>query len=532
MPRQQSSAAHVYAQESEWETFCRLITHDDRNSYYVVSSFADGTWTDTAVKKDSLPALGFNPRASFYMTHNGFTSCCRKADQVRQLNALFFDLDCHNQSASQTQATVRKTLLALSQAIKESKLPQPTMTINSGRGVQLFFVLERSVPYRFENGSVNEKALRLFNLVQTGLADILEHIVSPIEGIEVDRATFDFSRVSRIPGTFNAKAGRYASLEQHTEVFHGLSGLLSFIMQRKHLQLKALPQRTSFTHSGNIMRYQPMLMSRLGKLIELQKYRNFDCTGTRELMSFVFYNTAVQIYSRDDAKTRLQSFNSRFNSPLSSKELAGVISSVDKVTNVRGEKGYYLISAQRLTELLALTPQELVALNFFESKRTAERKEQKRLTAERKQARNSQIIALKQQGCTQKEIANAVGCSVRTIASVLKAAGQTITRTNHRERNIILVNRYNKKHLILCNFLSYESLKCPLSASFSVGRARTFKRYWPSSRYLRLLRCSSMTKTPCSLIFVSFQGVLYRCFLIRCLVLLSYGLFRFGRLLQ
>lgn len=526
MSRQQSSAAASSIQESEWETYYRLITHDDRNSYYVVSSCANGTWTDTAVKKDSLPALGFNPRASYYMTHNGFTSCCRKSHQVRQLNALFFDLDCHNQNASRTQATVHRALNVLQQAVEAHLLPQPTMTINSGRGVQLFFVLERSVPYRFESGSINQKAIRLFELVQSGLANTLERIVSPVEGLEVDRATFDVSRVSRIPGTFNAKAGRFASLVQHADVFYSLSNLYSFTQSNTRQKPQCL--RASFAHPASIMRFQPMLMSRLGKLIELQKYRNYNCEGTRELMSFVFYNTAVQIYTRDEAKTRLKTFNDQFIKPLDHKELAGVITSVDEVINIRGEKGYYLIGAQRLTELLALTPQELFDLNFFESKRSIERKEQKQLTAQRKQTRNRTILSLKQEGYTHAQIAKSAGCSPRTVATVLKAAGQTVTRNIPRKRNIILVERYNKKHGILCNFLSYESLKCSPVPSLSHSMLQV------SSGSSFCSRCASVspivTKTLFPLILVSFQRALSfhillvreswrsRCFLYCCLL--------------
>lgn len=536
MPRQQTSAAALYAQESQWETFCRLITHDDRNSYYIVSSYADGSWTDTAVKKDALAALGFNQRASFYMTHNGFTSRCRKSDQVRQLNALFFDLDCHDQSPEDTQATVHATLQLLSRAVDENQLPQPTMTINSGRGVQLFFVLDRSVPYRFEHGLVNEKGIRLFDLVQKGLADILERLVVSIPGIDVDRATFDVSRVSRIPGTFNNKAGRFATLDQHANAFYSLSDLYAFVLQQRGRELHAQALRRNSSRSGNVMHYQPLLMSRLNKIIELQKYRNFDCSGTRELMSFVFYNTAVQIYQREDAKERLAAFNARFANPLADCELKGIVSSVDEVVNVRGEKGYYLIGAKRLVELLALTTKELTALNFFESKRSIERSEQKRLTAQRRLERNNAIVEFRQQGHTQAQIAQLVGCSLRTVAYVLKREGQTTTRNKQVTHNIIPIIRYNKKQRSLCNFLSYESMECSFSLhegfSSNLSTSSTYSYGLFSGRCFRLSDYA-MTKTPFTLISVSFQGALVSWMLSVVFVLRqSFGRYRFGHLLE
>ncbi len=59
------------------------------------------------------------------------------------------------------------------------------------------------------------------------------------------------------------------------------------------------------------------LRSRLANVISLQALRNFDCEGSRELMCFVFYDTAVQLVGQNDASRQLCSFNSRFTQPLS-----------------------------------------------------------------------------------------------------------------------------------------------------------------------------------------------------------------------
>ena len=93
-----------------------------------------------------------------------------------------------------------------------------------------------------------------------------------------------------------------------------------------------------FKKTSSIINYQPLLKSRLAKIIELQKLRNFNCEGNRELMSFVFYNTAVQVYPHEIAQQKLGSFNNNFMNPLNASELKGIIKSVDSVTNLRGER--------------------------------------------------------------------------------------------------------------------------------------------------------------------------------------------------
>ena len=463
MPQPPVGATVSRVQESEWEIFRTLITHDDRNSYYVVSSDASGSWEDTAVKSESLSAIGFNTKSAYYMTHNGFTSACRKSEQVRQLNTLFFDLDCHDRDLQETRAIVIQTLDTLKQAVGDGTLPQPTMTIDTGRGVQLFYVLTRSIPYRTSaNGQVNIKSVKLFENVQKRMASLLDSVISPIEGMSVDRATFDVSRVSRIPGTFNAKARRYASLCDYSfDALYSLSKLSGLIPARTKQPSCKTDLKRAFKKTSSIINYQPLLKSRLAKIIELQKLRNFNCEGNRELMSFVFYNTAVQVYPHEIAQQKLSSFNNNFINPLNVSELNGIIKSVDSVTNMRGEQGYYLIGANRLRELLAMTLEEEVAINFFESKRSVLRKEAKRITKEKRDQRNARIVTLFRQGShTYASIAKQVMCSVRTVATVISSYKQ-----NQHQRVLVNVSRYNKKVLDTCNFLSYEFKECLLFQS-------------------------------------------------------------------
>lgn len=479
MPQLPVGATVSHVQESEWEIFRTLITHDNRNSYYVVSSDASGSWEDTAVKSESLSAIGFNTKSAYYMTHNGFTSACRKSEQVRQLNTLFFDLDCHDRDLQETRAIVGQTLSALKTAVGDGALPQPTMTIDTGRGVQLFYVLTRSIPYRVSaNGQVNIKSVKFFENVQKRMASLLDSVVSSIRGISVDRATFDVSRVSRIPGTFNVKAGRYASLCDYSfDALYSLSKLSELIPARTEQPSYKTDLKRVFKKTSSIINYQPLLKSRLAKIIELQKLRNFNCEGNRELMSFVFYNTAVQVYPHEVAQQKLSSFNNNFINPLNVSELNGITKSVDSVINMRGEQGYYLIGANRLRELLAMTLEEEVAINFFESKRSVLRKEAKRITKEKRDQRNARIVTLYRQGShTYASIAKQVLCSVRTVATVIGSY-----KRNQHQRVLVNLNRYNKKVLDTCNFLSYEFKECLLPQS---------PRFFVTSNY-----CSSLTET-------------------------------------
>ena len=409
-------------EESERETFFRILMHDDRNSYYVLSTCVNGSWSEAAYKKSQLPFVPLGEFVASYVTHNGFVGKRRKTEEVRQLNTLFFDLDCHAAQTRKAREAIDAALALIAAACESRSLPEPSIIVDSGRGVHLYYVLDRSIPYRFASkGAVNAKGIGLFQLVQRRLAQLIEEIIAPLGDIEVDRKVFDFTRVARIPGTYNEAAGCFARLVSVNEAYHDLSNLALWKPTLHREEARPKGKRAPV-----IVNFQPLLLSRLGKIIELQEHRGFSCEGNRELMSFVFYNTAVQVYSREEAKRRLALFNSRFTAPLASCELRGIEKSVDRVVNVRGQRGFYLLSAQKIVELLSLSPEESKQIAFFSSKRAMDRVMAKETTRRKRLARNARIVELyRTDRYTQAEVANEIGCSERTVASVLKEAGMT-----------------------------------------------------------------------------------------------------------
>lgn len=408
--------------ESEAQVFFRTLLQDDRNSFYIVSTDEGGAWHDEAFRAKDLVSRRWYSDANWYVSHNGFTGRRRQTERTRQLNALFFDIDCHSAPIEELSDLVEKIIANVNDAVRASKLPKPSLVVDSGRGVHLYYVLDRSVPYRFRGkGKINAKGERLFKAVQAQIADILEETVAGIGYAQVDRSVFDHARVSRIPGTWNDKAWRFARLVSVCEDYHHLDDLRAYEPARKRKE-EARPR-------GRILTYNPLMMARLGKVRELQEYRGFRCEGNRELMAFVFYNTAVQVYQRDEAVNQLEAFNARYLAPLPQSEIDNVVSSVDNVVNVRGEKGFYLLKADKVAELLALTEEEMAATNFFASKRMMERMEAKRKTKAKRDARNAEIVRLYSTGeMTQEDVSEAVGCSLSTVKAVLASEGLTRRR--------------------------------------------------------------------------------------------------------
>jgi uncharacterized protein (DUF927 family) len=109
----------------------------------------------------------------------------RKAENVRDLKALFLDLDCGEGKPYKTQ---QEALLALKDWYKKYDIPRPTV-VNSGRGLHAYWSLDRA--YTREEWLPVATSLK---------ASCLQ------DGLEIDPAvTSDAARILRIPNTHNFK---------------------------------------------------------------------------------------------------------------------------------------------------------------------------------------------------------------------------------------------------------------------------------------------------------------------------------------
>lgn len=406
-----------------------MLTHDDHDSHYVVSRLHENQWSERSYKAGSLADITFFPDDAYYFTRNGFAGRHRRTDEARQVNALMFDIDCHG---SNPRASVSLVIAALSNAFAGGHMPLPSLQVDTGRGVQLYYVLEKATPCKTKGGTANSKGLDFVRDVEAGLSDRFKEIVSGIKGAEVDESVYDLARVGRIPGTWNPKANRPAQLIGHSFAFHTLGSLLTY-----RRTANTAPKRTS----ARVIMFNRLMTLRLKNLEKLQRLRGYNCHGTRESMCFVHYNTATQIYGPDAAFAHTMAFNAQFTHPLPEADIAQIKRSVDRVViqfgSHKGEMGFYPLRLENLIEKLRMTQQEAENAGFFDNSRQAKRQQAKTDTAQKRQARNVRIVQLFEQGkLTQQQIADESGCSLRTVSSVVNAWK---TQNNKSGRSAVLL---------------------------------------------------------------------------------------------
>ena len=413
----------VSLDQSPAQKFFQMLTHDDRSSFYCIAQRnAAGVWNESFVSAQKLAGYSlFDDTSDWYVSRNGFTQRSRKAERLRQINAFMFDLDCHGAGeavgaeggaagaagagavragASEARAAVAQGIRALERAVQRCVLPEPTMVVDTGRGLHVYYVLDHSLSYRLKGSHFNEKGISFFRAVEKKLLGALRFALSGVPALEPDTAVFDFSRVGRIPGTYNVSAGCFSRLVHCSEQFYGLAQLSQACDVAAHSYASDSPafgEGESSTHSSSLpashqktrfVVFDKLSLSRVGKIQKLQEIRGYDCKGNRELMCFCFYNAAVQVYSnKNDAYEQLAQFNAKFHEPLSVTVLNEIVRSVGKV-------GFYKMSAATIVDKLKMTSREIELTAFFESRRMIERQKAKQVTAEKRLARNVRILAL------------------------------------------------------------------------------------------------------------------------------------------
>lgn len=401
----------------EQRTFIETILHDDRDSSYIVAWTDAGEWRQRPFRAHSISLEGIPSGESVYMTRNGFVGGKREADLCRQVNAMMFDIDCHTASFRED---VPRVINAIDEAVASGALPQPTLVVDTGRGVQVYFVLATSISFRKSNGNLNDMGLAYYKDVEEALASTVRYVVEPLEGTQFDASVLDYSRVGRIPGTFNPKAKRWCTLVSAHSTFYTLKELKAFGSKSPFSQIKRV-------QAVRTKRKKGLLEARLSGIERLQKHRNYDCRGSRENMCFVYYNTATQIYGPDKALEITHDLNRRFVSPLPPADIEQIARTVDKTTVLygehQGEQGFYPLRAATVIEKLFMTNKEMEDIRFFGTKRQRDRAAQRAKNQAAKQDRDARIVRKFRMGSTQQDIADEIGCSKRTVANVLSKNG-------------------------------------------------------------------------------------------------------------
>ncbi|MGL5765423.1 MAG: DNA-binding response regulator [Sarcina sp.] len=318
-----------------------------------------------------------------YISQNTFNNRSRKLIHLKELKALYIDIDCYNKNL--TKEAVKYFL----ENDLYGEIPIPNCLVDSGRGLYYIILLE--------NTSVED--LPKWQLIERYLFDKLEHLGA-------DSKCIDATRVLRVVGSTNSKNGQTVNMIEEYGYRYTLDEIIDNYIpdvwvdekekKKKQNNSSTKPPRVrkKVSHQRNysaIYNLYSLYYSRIQDFYTLVKLRNYEMTGLREITLFLYRHFSNVYYTNDvEALEATLDFNNKFTEPLSEDEviLATASASIEATEKV------YKYSNDKLIEVLQITSLEQEYLTTIISKNEKYKRNNKRRYQKR---RNSA-------GLTKKEI--------------------------------------------------------------------------------------------------------------------------------
>lgn len=403
------------------EQFISMLYHDDHDSNYFICHFKNGKMNPFRTSLDEFDMSQIKEN-DCYISLNGFAAHHRKKRECRQINGIVFDLDYHYPTTPETLEWIKqRNLKYLLDAIDNHLLYEPNIITNTSRGYQFIYLFNNSIAYYCKDSTINEKAIYAYNQIRITIEKQMRDALPDEDYLDIDQNVYDIPRIVRLPGTTNTKTGQKTYLVHINEDYYDFTDFYTK-KEKKTPKQNTKPKQSAGHKKCSGIELQK---ARIEELEKLQQLRGEKCEGYRNYMTFIYYNSAVQIYDKDTAVTKTLEFCNKFptgTEPFSNAQIKAIIRNIDK-NKTKAYKGHYVITKEWIFDKLAITDIEAKQIgitNNFNSR--AKKKQQNQL---KKAERNDKIITMTKEGIKHSDIAKQLGISLRTVQTVLKINGLT-----------------------------------------------------------------------------------------------------------
>jgi hypothetical protein len=310
----------------------------------------NGTWRQYHYRPEELATeLSKWLGEDVYFSQNTFYKPQRRIENIRQLRALYVDVDCHLLNYDPDWVVGKLDL----EVFQDHILPNPNIIIFSGRGLVCIWLLE-PVPYQ---------ALPLWKAVQNYFCEQLNYVGA-------DKKSLDPTRVFRIDGTINSKNKKEVVVEYRHDYRYVLRDLqYEYLPELASNRPPKRGRKPKIVHLHNV---RTLHYARLLDLVKLAELRDYDLKGYRELFCFLYrYWSCCFTDDPEQALQQVLEFNSEFKEPLSVHEAIRATRSAEKAWRAKSDakaneeaikKGYpgagYNLKNSTIIRWFDITPEE------------------------------------------------------------------------------------------------------------------------------------------------------------------------------
>ncbi len=351
-----------------------------------------------------------------YISQNTFNNRSRRLTHLKELKALYIDIDCYkvNLSKEATKYFLENDLYG--------QIPVPNMLIDSGRGLYYIIFLE--------NTKVED--LPKWQLVE-------RYLYEKLKNLGADNKALDATRVLRVVGSTNSKNNELVKVIDTYDYQYTLDEIIeNYIPEvnedRKEKQkpkgVRKKGRKKKFVSLFNLYNLYYTRFKDIKKLVEI---RNYEMTGYREITLFLI-RYFLNVYHGDDdlVMEEVIEINNSFTEPLEINEVfnatrSGAIGATESV---------YKYSNDKLIKLLDITPSEQKEMATIIGKsekyyrnnknRRDNRRDENGLTQRESSKLNNEneILELKRKKYTLKQISEKLNLSIDYVKKVSRKANR------------------------------------------------------------------------------------------------------------
>ena len=351
-----------------------------------------------------------------YISQNTFNNRSRRLTHLKELKALYIDIDCYkvNLSKEATKYFLENDLYG--------QIPVPNMLIDSGRGLYYIIFLE--------NTKVED--LPKWQLVE-------RYLYEKLKNLGADNKALDATRVLRVVGSTNSKNNELVKVIDTYDYQYTLDEIIeNYIPEvnedRKEKQkpkgVRKKGRKKKFVSLFNLYNLYYTRFKDIKKLVEI---RNYEMTGYREITLFLI-RYFLNVYHGDDdlVMEEVIEINNSFTEPLEINEVfnatrSGAIGATESV---------YKYSNDKLIKLLDITPSEQKEMATIIGKsekyyrnnksRRDNRRDENGLTQRESSKLNNEneILELKRKKYTLKQISKKLNLSIDYVKKVSRKGNQ------------------------------------------------------------------------------------------------------------
>jgi hypothetical protein len=253
-----------------------------------------------------------------YFSQNTFYKPQRQIQNLRQLKALYVDLDFYlfNYDPSWVLGKLEHEFFG-------ETIPDPNVIIFSGQGIVLIWLLE-PVPHQ---------ALPLWQAVQ-------DYFLNQLKDLGGDSKAADAARIFRLAGTVNSKNGADVHAQFRHDYRYALRQLQHDYLPE--LEPKKKDSKGNRGRKGKVVRVHAVRSLHYARVLDLTKLlelREYDVHGHRELFCFLYrYWLCCLLEDPDEALNSTLDFNAQFRNPLKKNEVIKATKSAQTAWESRSDK--------------------------------------------------------------------------------------------------------------------------------------------------------------------------------------------------